>query len=423
MATPLDVTLYEAVTPWSVRPIVELLRSQPDADVRLFINSLGGDVYEGWTLANVLRGHKGKTVAIIEGICASAATFISCACSETHMYAESLFMVHNPWGGLDGGAEDLEKYAQVLRKMADLTVGIYQRKTGADEKTLRAWMEAETHMTPQEALAAGFCDQVLADAPSPAAKARTRRLVAQLRRLNPRSTRSNMALPDELRAKLAKHGLGENPTREDVMAAFMTYLSTTEDGTEARQEMMRCVNALKDDDFEEESSTGDGPKNKLRQNASTDLGVQKLVEDLTGQVSVMQKKVEGYEAAERTRRETEFFAVAKQHTSDADARDYLKACGGDFEKALALIKKLPKRSSVMGAWYAGGRPVGGSSSQASAETYEKTKTIQHTGPRLHLHGYGLAQLARKLAADKKIPLLDAYKQAARERPDLAQADE
>lgn len=420
----LALTLYENISPWSVRPLIDQLRQAPEADVRLYINSDGGDVVAAFQLANVLRAHKGRSIGIVEGICASAATFIACACSELHMFAESLFMIHNPWGGLNGGAEDLESYAQVLRRMTDLSVQLYQRKTGADETKIRGWMAAETHMTPEEAKAAGFCDQILLDTPTPAARARTQRIVAQLRRNTTRSTRMIMAgLPDELRAKLAKHGLGENPTREDVMAAFMTYLSTTDDGTEARQEMMRCVNALKDDDFEEESSTGDGPKSKLRQNTAADPGVQKLVEDLTGQMSAMQKKVESYEAAERSRRETEFFAVAKLHTTEADAKDYVKACNGDFDKALALIKKLPKRSTVMGAWYAGGRPIGGTSSQASAETYEKTKTIQHTGRRLHLHGYGLAQLAKKIASDKKVPLLEAYKQAARERPDLAQADE
>ena len=136
----LELDLYGEINAWSVRDLIATLRANPNADVTLRINSPGGDVIEGFALANVLQGHAGKKVAIVEGACCSAATFIACAC-EVRMYPESFLMVHGPSADTWGGVEDMESAAALLSKMRDLMTNMYTRKTGADEATVRAWLE------------------------------------------------------------------------------------------------------------------------------------------------------------------------------------------------------------------------------------------------------------------------------------------
>jgi ATP-dependent Clp protease protease subunit len=241
MPTPMEIDLYDEVSLWSVRGIVQQLRSAPDAPITLRINSPGGDVQEGFALANALRSHKGRKIAVIEGVCASAATFPACACDELHMHAESLLMIHSPWGGTAGDASELESFADVLKKMSDLMVGMYQRKTGADEETVRGWMSKETWMKPQEAKDAGFCDLIIsADEPlSARARRRFAALVAKLKLPPVHTKRSPMAMKDELRAKLALHGLAEDGGNMDE--AYGRYMSETEDGPADRKDMAKAM--------------------------------------------------------------------------------------------------------------------------------------------------------------------------------------
>ena len=424
----LEINLYEEINTWSVRSIVERLQAAPDAAVLLRVNSPGGDVQEGFALSSALRTHKGQKTAVIEGVCASAATFPLCACDLVQMHPESLLMVHAPWGGAGGTADEIETYAEVLRKMEGLMVGLYQRKTGADEATVRSWMEKDTWWTPQEALAAGLCDEILTDAPAPSARASAARFAALLKLpIRPpkaaKNTRNNM---EEIRDKLAQFGLAEDDS--NLPEALAAYLAESEDSPAERKELAKAAEefmksrakAEDDDKPEEESSTGDGKsKARLRADAHTDPAVQRLIASLTGQVTKMSKQVERYEAAERKRAEAEFFAAAEMHTSRKEAEEYVSDCDGDLAKALRLIQKLPKKGGALSRWYAGGSPIGGGSNPA-ADTYEGTKVINLGRHEIHIHGGGLSALAKKIAADRKIPLRDAMRAAVRERPDLYQ---
>lgn len=429
-AAALEICLYEEINQWSVRSIVERLQMAPGADVTLRINSPGGDVQEGFALSSALRTHQGRKVAVVEGVCASAATFPLCACDEVRMHPESMLMLHAPWGGASGNADDLENYASVLRQMESLMVSMYARRTGKDEATVREWMSRDTWWTPSEALAAGLCDSVIEDAPAPSARASAARFAALLRlpirASQPAKNTRNTTMEEKLRDKLAKHGLAEDGG--NMEEAYSAYMAETEDGPAERKEMARAMEEMKeasakaeDGDKDEESSTGDGKsKARLRADAHADPAVAKLIDSLTGQVNKMSKQVERYEAAERKRAEAEFFAAAEMHTSRKEAEEYVALCDGDLTKALKLVQKLPKKAGALSRWYAGGSPIGGSSTPA-ADSYEATKVVRQGSTVVNLHGFGLRALAKKIQAERKCSLEAAYKAAARERPDLARA--
>jgi len=129
--------------------------------IRLRINSPGGSFFDGRAIHAALKIHPAKVVASIEGLAASAATFIAMAADSVEISSGSLFMVHNSWTVTAGNADDLLATAALLEKIDGTLVADYVAKTGATEEQVRAWMDAETWFTAEEALAAGFVDSVI----------------------------------------------------------------------------------------------------------------------------------------------------------------------------------------------------------------------------------------------------------------------
>lgn len=162
---PHRIDLYDEISlwGWDGQRFISELRAAAGKDIELHINSPGGDVFEGFTIANALRAHQGRKVCVIDGLCASAATFPAAVCDEVVMFDAGFVMVHDPWSVAVGSAEDLDAHAQLLRKITDQMVALYMRKTKASEEQVRAWVSAETWFSPKEAKAAGFCDRIADD--------------------------------------------------------------------------------------------------------------------------------------------------------------------------------------------------------------------------------------------------------------------
>lgn len=129
--------------------------------VHLRINSPGGDVFAARAMVAALKGFKGKTVAHIDGVCASAATYVALACGEVEMIEGAFFMIHNAWTYGFGNAEELRKTADLLEKVDEAIVVDYEKKTGAKRDQIQQWMAAETWFSAQEALDAKFVDRVV----------------------------------------------------------------------------------------------------------------------------------------------------------------------------------------------------------------------------------------------------------------------
>lgn len=88
-----------------------------NATINLRINSPGGSVFAARSMEQALRDHKGKVIVHIDGLAASAATFIAMAGDEVIMSKGALFMIHKAWTGLWGNADDLRKEAELLDKI------------------------------------------------------------------------------------------------------------------------------------------------------------------------------------------------------------------------------------------------------------------------------------------------------------------
>ena len=93
-----DIFIYDAIGAYGVSAqafVADLARHQNKA-VTLRINSPGGSVTDASAIFNSLLRHKGGLTAQIDGLCASAATFIACAAGKVKMAANALFMIHDP---------------------------------------------------------------------------------------------------------------------------------------------------------------------------------------------------------------------------------------------------------------------------------------------------------------------------------------
>ncbi len=122
------------------------------------IHSPGGDVFEGMAIYNILKNYPAHKVAHIDGLAASMASVIAMAFDEVVMPENAMMMVHKPWGGTMGDADDMRKYADLLDKVEGNLVGAYRDKTGMTDEQLHALLAEETWLTGREAVEKGFAD-------------------------------------------------------------------------------------------------------------------------------------------------------------------------------------------------------------------------------------------------------------------------
>lgn len=108
---------------------------------------------------DVIRATGKKIITQAEGLVASIATVVFLAGDERRITENSQLMIHNPWGFAGGNADDVQKYADQLRKEEDRMAAFYSAKTGQTVDDLKAMMNEETYMNADEAISKGFATE------------------------------------------------------------------------------------------------------------------------------------------------------------------------------------------------------------------------------------------------------------------------
>jgi ATP-dependent Clp endopeptidase proteolytic subunit ClpP len=135
-----------------------------DADhISIRINSPGGFVSDGVAIANSIRRHKAHVSVTVDGVAASAASFIALAGDELTMARNSELMIHNPIFMAMGNADEMRSAADRLESIADNIADMYAAKAGGDIADWRQAMNAETWYSAEEAVAIGLADRVDTD--------------------------------------------------------------------------------------------------------------------------------------------------------------------------------------------------------------------------------------------------------------------
>lgn len=148
----------------SAQSIVDALAELKAAGVSaldIYINSPGGDVFDGIAIHSALRRFPGEKIVHVDGLAASIASVIMLAGDRIVLAPSAMVMVHNPWTLCAGEASDLRETADRLEKVAGSMLATYATYTKQSEDDLRAWMDAETWMDASEAVARGFAHAVL----------------------------------------------------------------------------------------------------------------------------------------------------------------------------------------------------------------------------------------------------------------------
>jgi hypothetical protein len=109
---------------------------------------------------SILKRQTAKIVVHVDGIAASGASIVAMAAAEIIMAAGSYMMIHNPLGVTIGEADEMREYADLLDKMKGQLVNIYAARTKQPAEKIAEMMDAETWLTADEAIAAGFADRM-----------------------------------------------------------------------------------------------------------------------------------------------------------------------------------------------------------------------------------------------------------------------
>jgi ATP-dependent Clp endopeptidase proteolytic subunit ClpP len=157
-----DVYIFDEIGTFGINAqgFIDELKAHKGSPINLHINCVGGDVFDGMAIYNILKKRTATTTVYIEGIAASMGSVIALAADKVVMAENSLFMIHNAWGGANGEAKDMIKTATLLNKISDEIADIYMKKTNLSYDEVKGMMDEETWLNAEEALDLGFIDSI-----------------------------------------------------------------------------------------------------------------------------------------------------------------------------------------------------------------------------------------------------------------------
>ena len=148
-----EVAIYDEIGAYGVSAkgfLAELGALPEGTPVDLRLNSPGGSVFDAVAIHNALKRHEGTVTVWIDGIAASAASYVAMAGDEIVMPENAFLMIHDPAGLVMGTAEDMRAMAEALDKVKGSLVSGYAAKSGRTPEEVSALMAAEK---PRPALA------------------------------------------------------------------------------------------------------------------------------------------------------------------------------------------------------------------------------------------------------------------------------
>ncbi|SMG09597.1 head maturation protease, ClpP-related [Paraburkholderia susongensis] len=137
--------------------------------IHLRVNSPGGDVFAGRAIETAIREHPSRVIGHIDGLAASAASFVVLGADEIEISDGAFVMIHKGWTYTWGNADELRKTASLLDQVDASLVRTYAAETGETEADIAAWMADETWFDAAAAIEKGFADRLAGTAGSSAA--------------------------------------------------------------------------------------------------------------------------------------------------------------------------------------------------------------------------------------------------------------
>lgn len=166
--TTATIRLYGPIDSWggfwgtSAKKVAQALDELPDTvdNIVLRINSPGGEAFEGMAILNLLRAHPATVCAVVDGMAASAASFIAAGCEDTVMSPGSQMMIHDASAFAYGPAAVMAKAQRMLDSTSNSIAQVYADAAGGTPESWREQMRVETWFTAAEAVDAGLAARV-----------------------------------------------------------------------------------------------------------------------------------------------------------------------------------------------------------------------------------------------------------------------
>lgn len=166
----LNITIYGDITSWewfesdvSSYTLSKLIQESNAKSINVCINSYGGEVAEGLAIYNALRNHPATVTTRCDGFACSAASVVFMAGDNRIMNEASLLMIHNAWTSARGNAEELRKQADDLDTISKTVAKAYLTHINISEEKLQEMLDAETWITPEEALEMKFASSIIGE--------------------------------------------------------------------------------------------------------------------------------------------------------------------------------------------------------------------------------------------------------------------
>lgn len=181
--SPVKVYVYGMIGGWDsdVDGFVRDVHALDTAAIDLHINSPGGFVYDAVAMYEALAGHKATVTTHIDGLAASAASFLALAGDTVEIAAAGRVMIHDAQGIAIGSPADIAEALDVLTAVSDDIAGVYAARAGGTVKSWRTAMTATTWYSAQQAVDAKLATRVARTDPGP--DNRTRLIQARMRAL------------------------------------------------------------------------------------------------------------------------------------------------------------------------------------------------------------------------------------------------
>lgn len=156
-----EIFIYDVIDPWAasakyVQDEIAVAKSKGATELVVFINSPGGSVFEGYAIYSALKESGLQITTKVVGLCASIASLIFLAGSKRTISALGQLMIHNPWAGMEGEAEDFRKLADQLETIKATIINVYKAKSNLEATALSEMMDKETWMSASQAFEFGF---------------------------------------------------------------------------------------------------------------------------------------------------------------------------------------------------------------------------------------------------------------------------
>ncbi len=163
IGTPID----DYVSSLVIAQLLFLASEDPKKDISLYINSPGGSVSAGLAIYDTMQFVKPDISTICMGMGASMAQVLLCAGAEGKRFAlpHAKIMMHQPMGGTQGQASDIEIYTKEMVRTRDTLYKIISKHSGKDTKQIKKDADRDNYMTSEEAVTYGLIDKVLERVP------------------------------------------------------------------------------------------------------------------------------------------------------------------------------------------------------------------------------------------------------------------